>query len=247
MKSSKQVSLATVVLIFTLFTITFANRCTPGACYACATDGSSKWCTACGNGWAISGADKKTSCDIKITVKNCRSAPEKDSSNPDKCGQCQEGYFLTSPTVCTKLYLNKCDVPYKETATSKVTCRGCEGRFLRDDYSGCGDLQDYREEYPDNCKYGDTIAKSTCLVCDDGYIPSISGKSCINEIKTGCKMYHPNEPQMCMVCFQEMGYYAIDATLDGTNVYQTCAQFSKILNFGILGFVLVVATLAGFN
>jgi len=77
-----------LAISFTLIVSHISSNCTPGACYACDTDGSKTWCTACGNGYAISGEPKNTSCSLKITVPNCRSAPENDSSNPNICGVC---------------------------------------------------------------------------------------------------------------------------------------------------------------
>lgn len=198
-----------------------SSGCTRDHCYFCQTDGKDSWCSRCGNGKAINkiiGSDR--TCEGDLTVENCREAPIDDPLNVDLCGRCQPGYFLESPTLCVPIELEGCDRPVKLTSDSPVTCEGCEGKFLKDDLSGCVDETD--EEMPENCMYGDKVSTGKCKTCVAGWFPSVSGMSCEEERVTGCAIYHPNEPQKCFTCNTDDGYYAIKGEVDGDNTYQKC-------------------------
>lgn len=170
-----------------------SSGCTRDHCYYCETDGKHSWCTRCGNGKTISALEGNDRfCEKDLTVENCRAAPLDDPLNPDLCGECDRGYFLESPTSCLELVLEGCDRPYKETADGPILCKGCEGKFLKDDYTGCVD--ETEEEFPENCIFGGKISQTKCIVCNRGWFPSITGMSCEEERVTGCAIYHPNEP-----------------------------------------------------
>jgi hypothetical protein len=220
------------------------NGCTRDHCYYCETDGKDSWCTRCGNGRTINKLEGKDRfCETELTVENCRAAPVDDPLNPDVCGDCKNGYFLESPTSCIKLELEGCDRPYKETADGPILCDGCEGKFLKDDKTGCVDETD--EEFPENCLFGGLIKDTKCQTCDHGWFPSTSGMSCEEERVTGCAIYHPNEPQKCFTCHTEEGFYAVKGEIDGDNVYQTCRFSGMVYLFKsvlLISFVAVFAT-----
>lgn len=53
---------------------------------------------------------------------------------------------------------------------------------------------------------------------------------------TGCELYHPNEPQKCLTCDSEFGFYAVGAKKDEADVYQKCKFEGYLVYYG-LGFV----------
>ena len=133
-----------------------------------------------------------------------------------------------------KVELEGCDRPYKKTADGPILCDGCEGKFLKDDLSGCVDNDDTDKEFPANCMYGGKLSTEKCKKCNHGWFPSTSGMSCEEERVTGCAIYHPNEPQLCFTCAASEGYYAVKGMIDGDNVYQVCRFDAFRLYFGVV-------------
>lgn len=219
------------------------GQCTVGHCYFCSTDGKNEWCSKCGNGRALNTAKGKGGrCTVELKVENCRSAPLDDPTNPEKCGECQRGYGLDKATgKCNKLELEGCTVPGLDES-GKTVCKGCEGLFLKDDQSGCAEkTEDFGDIYPRNCLFGSKISEAKCLVCGHNYKVSKTGKSCPQDMVTGCDIYHPNEPQKCLLCNQAQGFYAVQAVLDEDgSVYQECKFFGKIV--GVLTVAAAIVT-----
>lgn len=214
--------------------ISKTNGCTLDHCHFCQTDGKVNWCTRCGNGKVISALDGKDRfCKDDIKVPNCRAAPLEDQLNVNACGECQRGYFLESPTKCVKLELAGCDRPFKKKATGPVLCEGCLNKFVKDDQTGCEEKP--TQELAENCKYGGKQSSGKCLVCHEGWFPSVTFMSCEEEKQKGCKLYHPNEPQRCLTCNGEEGYYAVRGVLIGTDVYQYCKLTSFLIALNLLG------------
>jgi len=210
------------------------NLCTPSHCYACDTRGDSKWCLACGNGMALEGQSTRQTCSGKLTIPNCRVVDPQYPDNLGSCGECQTNFYLaSSKKECIRITLPKdCNYAVRNSKTGVIECLGCKGKFLLNDLSGCAlDSQTEGLHLPDGCLYGDTLAKKgACRLCKVGMMPSSNGMHCLEEVKTGCKFYHPNEPQMCLACDEQRGYYAVDATYDEGNVYQICEFSAWILN-----------------
>ena len=219
------------------------GECTKNHCYYCDTDGKKRWCTRCGNGKVInqlSGKGRKCTKDLKI--KNCRSAPLNDALNVNACGECQRGYYFDKKTNKCVGILGKipgCTRPIFENG--QILCAGCEGKFLTNDRKACSKNEKLREEaFPAHCTFGGTEEKKTCLECGHGWRPSQSGRSCEEEIVTGCDIYHPNEPQKCLTCNSEHGFYAVKAKKNDADVYQKCKFEGNALYIGFAA----LATLA---
>lgn len=198
------------------------GECTVGSCYFCQTDGETQWCERCGNGMAISALEgKKRSCNKKLTIENCREAPKDDPTNADKCGECQRGFGLTDGK-CKKLEMEGCTIPGMDS-DGNVVCNGCEGQFLKDDQSGCAENPpNFLDIFPKNCLFGSKLEEAKCLICGHNYRVSKTGKSCPQDMVTGCDIYHPNEPQKCLLCNNDEGFYATEAVSEGGDVYQEC-------------------------
>lgn len=216
------------------------GSCTPGHCYYCETDGETSWCSRCGNGKVISESEGKNRfCDKDISIKNCRATALDDLLNPDKCGDCKDGYYLESPTKCLKLELPNCDLPIKRSKDGPILCGGCKKKFLKDDESGCVDEKDKTEEFPDNCVYGSTAKLGKCQRCEPGWTPSVTGKSCEEERVKGCAIYHPNDTNKCFTCNTDLGFYAVRASVEGNDVHQVCKLNSLILGFSSAASILL--------
>lgn len=217
------------------------GECTENHCYFCATDGENSWCTQCGNGMAINKlTGKGRKCSEKIKVENCRETPKDDPLNVEKCAICQRGYGLDKETgKCKKLELEGCTIPALDDS-GKTICKGCEGLFLKDDYSGCAEKsEDFEDIYPRHCLFGSIKKEAKCLICGHNYSVSKTGKSCPEEMVTGCVMYHPNEPSKCLLCNSDQGFYATTAVKEEENVYQQCKFNGFIVN--------VLSAVAGFG
>lgn len=220
------------------------GECTPASCLSCRTDGTQKWCERCGNGKILLSTGKKKYCSSKdINIKNCFSTQENEISNPDRCGKCKRGYYLKSPKKCVFINFPNCDFPVKEGNIFK--CFGCEKRYLKDDYSGCGG----KENFPKNCFFGDKESSMSCRMCDVGFRlvekrNSTSGekvKICVENSIIGCKKL---QNEKCVECNFDKGFYSVDSFLDKRgNMYQMCEFYSKtILNiFFVLIFLIIIS------
>jgi len=216
------------------------GSCTPDHCHYCETDGETSWCSRCGNGKVISAEKGKNRfCDKNINIKNCKATALDDLTNPDKCGDCKEGYYLESPTKCVKLELANCDLPVKRSKDGPVLCGGCLKKFLKNDESGCADKTDETEEFPDNCVYGSTAKLGKCQRCEPGWTASVTGKSCEEERVKGCAIYHPNDTNACFTCNTDLGFYAVSAKTDGNDVHQICKLNTLIAQFSVISSILL--------
>jgi len=209
------------------------GECTKDHCYYCrADDDGNEWCERCGNGMVINGlSGPGRKCDTKHEVEHCRESPVDDETNAALCSKCERGFGLKDGK-CEKLEIEDkdCNVPALNEA-GEVVCQGCENKFLSDDEKGCGQNATLLDtSFPDDCMYGHTEKSKRCNTCRPGFHPSLSKRSCEEEKVTGCKVYHPNEPQKCLICNEEEGFYAVGANKDGINIYQECKFNAWILN-----------------
>ena len=186
-----------MVLLILLIKLSKNGECTSGHCYYCDTDGSSIWCSRCGNGKAvssISGKDRK--CSETLTTPFCREADPAMPTDPSTCGRCQRGYYLTKEKKCEKFQKNQnlknCDIPIMVEEDDQ--CAGCEKKFLLDTLKGCSDDNTH---FPEKCLFGDTIKSKKCKICEHGYQPNISGMVCIEQSVEGCMVYHPEDLGRC--------------------------------------------------
>lgn len=211
------------------------GECTVGHCYFCQTDGETQWCERCGNGMAINALEGKgRRCDQKLKVENCREAPKDDATNVEKCSECNRGFGLTPEGQCKKLELEGCTIP-KLDKDGNTVCGGCEGKFLKDDETGCAENPpNFLDIFPQNCLFGSRLEEAKCLICGHNYRVSRTGKSCPQDMVTGCDIYHPNEPQKCLLCNNDEGFYATEANMEGDDVFQECEFNAYLVKAGLL-------------
>jgi hypothetical protein len=201
------------------------GECSKDYCYYCRVDDDkNEWCERCGNGRVINGlSGPGRKCETPHEVEHCRESPVDDPLNAATCSKCERGYQLKdNACVLIENVPEGCTVPGVNDAGETI-CDGCENKYLMDDKSGCGTNTTLLEEnFPRNCMFGAEEKTKRCNVCHKGYQTSISRRSCEEEKVTGCKTYHPNEPQKCLLCNEAEGYYATGAQKQGINLYQIC-------------------------
>ena len=224
----KAVLVVFFVIIEQALQIPKTKKCTPGACILCTSNGQQVWCKRCGNGHYLSNKKEgEGRCLKKITIPNCYESSRYDTTNPKKCSKCMRGYFLNkNRTRCHKFVNFDCDMPYKWV--DRRFCGGCRFRWLSDDLMGC---EKDGKGLPANCDYGDTRRSRRCKKCKPGYILSKDGKKCEKFTMAGCMRRDSKNPDKCLVCDHDLGYYAVGAEFDSVSgfVSQRCEFFRSNL------------------
>ena len=227
------------------------NKCTPKSCEHC-NPSPTPHCTSCTNGFLLS--EKTLSCSIQINIPNCRKGDPEDPQNPNKCTKCQKGYKLLSSTRCTRPKEAKhsdCDNPF--WFENRMLCKGCVGKFLKNDYTGCwqgGSSQPGQapKQFPDFCKYGDREELGSCLACERGFELSQDKFSCKVPVVEGCLVYHPADDNRCAQCDLENGYYAVGAVTEGGDFFQVCGYYGWGLSLkALIGFLGLIMGLEVFG
>lgn len=211
---------------------TKAGECTPSHCLYCSTDGTRKWCSKCGNNSFLSSTIKgKGKCIKNLLIQNCSEPDPYDPTTADKCGKCKRGFYLSDDkTRCFKYIDFKCDLPY--IWDGNRLCGGCKHHYIANDYTKCSKNKDL----PSNCLYGDIERSKRCLKCKTHYILSKDRKSCEKFGVKGCKARHPDDGKKCLICDEELGYYAVDAEVKGKSIFQICKKMKGFVLMGIWGF-----------
>ena len=241
---SSKTTLTTTLLLLLLTTQSLAQvkgECTHNACLYCMTDGTKKWCSKCGNGHFLSSTKKGLGACIKpLKIENCAEPDPFTPTKEETCGRCATGYYLSEDKKKCYRYVDfKCDLPYMWDGNK--LCGGCRHRYIDNDYDKCSKNRDL----PRHCLYGDIELSKACLKCKKGYIPSKDRRSCEKFAVKGCKARHPLNAEKCLVCDSDLGWFAVDAEIEGKNVFQICAyrwaaglRFLVVLvGVGVLGFL----------
>lgn len=199
------------------------NPCTPKHCAHCHPF-PSKHCTKCTNGFHID-KSPQPSCTIPTNVPNCRTGSLFDPSNPNICSECQKGYRLLSSSECIKDdTIHNCDWPFWHE--DRVYCKGCQGMFLKTDFTQCVSTTHTDKKFPENCLYGGREDIGNCFMCEIGYDLTSDKMACIRSKVQGCKEFRNGDPYFCLQCDTDRGYYAVEVVQIGSDFNQICENFS---------------------
>lgn len=215
------------------------GECTPSHCLYCSTDGNKKWCSKCGNNSFLSSKILgKGKCIPNLLIENCSEPDPYDPTTADKCGKCKRGFYLSEDkTRCFKYIDFNCDLPYMWDGNR--LCGGCKHHFIDNNYDKCSNNKDL----PAHCLYGDIERSKQCLKCKPGYILSKDRKNCEKFSISGCKSRHPDDNLKCLLCDDDLGFYAVDAEISGKSVFQKCKQMSGLLLNSSFVFLILIFTI----
>lgn len=216
------------------------NPCTPGHCSHCHLS-PNKHCTRCTNGYLID-KSSQPSCTVKSKIKNCRKGGSLDEpSNANICRECQRGFRLVDSQCVKDGEIHGCSDPFWHQ--DQILCLGCEGMFLKSDYSGCISTLRTKTKFPANCLYGGREDAGGCLMCERGYDLTGDAMNCVRSKVDGCKEFKDADHYFCLQCDTTRGYFAVDVKQIGSDFHQICKLFSQSLKIHtVIFFCLIFLT-----
>jgi hypothetical protein len=132
------------------------------------------------------------------------------STSTVTCQVCFDGFFLESPSLCTKGVIEGC-----EKYANENTCEICQtGYFL--DGTICSEHGQRSQVY--NCLEFSNIYLNKCNECDKSSVSFFNSGFClpVDTIISGCKRY--SDSLNCESCFEDSSYLSGNQCVVGTNL-----------------------------